>query len=360
MPSNTGSLATGQSIVQNNDIGIGNNINSQTPNIDISALTPSSVPPDLVLNGSDLTDGSKVYRFPEDTPNYYMQLPISRYMRADWRSVGITQEEARIIFPLPQTMIDNHNVRYDISDIGISGAVGLDMINGQFSEAAAKAAIGTVEGGLKIGANALGDLLGSGASKAAQNTAKGLLAAAGIATNDFMTVMLKGPDYKRRDFIWRFSPKNSKETYSLQAIIKLINNAMAPSLIGGTSSTFFRWPRVWRPKFVYGTDPDLLGAMTFFMRPSVVTDFSVNYTPNNVYSPFAKTKGPSSVDIHMTFLELEYWLSGDFTDHQPAGATLSDAQKGALGWLDSHTPSTTPGNDVKTNGITIRPITGGG
>lgn len=324
MPTNT--LATGQSVVQNNDIGIGTNVNDASASaVDISMLTPSSVPPDLVLNGSDFTEGSTVYRFPEDTPNYYMQLPISTYMRADWRSVGVTTEIARIIFPLPQTMVDNHNVRYDISDIGIAGGVGLDLMNGKFSDAALMTGIGAGKGALGLAASETG-IAGQLATKAG----RAVLGAAGVAVNDFMTVMLKGPDYKRRDFIWRFSPKNAKETNSLRQIIQLINNSMAPSLLGSTASTFFRWPKIWRPKFVYGTDSDLLGAQTFFMRPSVMTDFSVNYTPNGVYSPFSRTKGPSSVDIHMTFLELEFWLAGDFTNVQPRSGQLSSAQKSIL------------------------------
>lgn len=296
----------GQSVLAANAYTQLNNL----PNYDISDLTPNGPPPSWALDGVDPTTITDVIRFPSDTPPYYMCLGINNYSRQDWRSVGQLSEVARVILPLPAQMIDNHNVKYDVEALGIGGAVGFDSFaTGQnASQIAQLATVGLVKGALGAAQGATG-----AAGAVAGKLFTGQLAASGVAVNDFMTVMLKGPDYKRRDFQWRFAPQTAAETYALRRIIQLLNNSMAPALFG-VGSAFFAWPKIFQPEFVYQGIPNLLALNTFRMKPSVMTDFSINYTPNGVFSPFASTKAPTSVEIRMSFFELEYWLAGNFND----------------------------------------------
>lgn len=305
-------VGVGQSVV--NGTGPINSINN-LPAYDIASISPNGPPPAQALDGPNPNAIQQLFRFPSDTPPYYMSFSVGAYSRASWVSVGTLTETSRIILPLPQTMIDNHNIRYDVSDLGPAGAAGFSLINGQVAQAAAQAGVAGVQALLGQAASGAG-AAGAGAT----NAVKGALAAAGIAVNDFMTVMLKGPDYKKRDFLWRFSPKTAQETQSLRRIIQLINNSMAPTLTG-PGSAFFKWPSIWQPEFVYNGIDSLLSLNTFKMKKSVLTDFSTNYTPNGVFSPFASTKAPTSIDVRMSFLELEFWLSGDFSDIPPTTST---------------------------------------
>jgi hypothetical protein len=298
-------LGVGQSIG-----GPGTNSNLNQPAFDIATISPNGPNPAQALDGPNPNGVNTILRFPSDTPPYYMMLPINKYSRSSWAAVGVLTEEARIILPLPQQMIDNHNIRYAIEDIGITGGIGFDGITGNKAQAAADAVQAAAAAALSGAAGQLGNL-GAGAKK----VFNGALGASGFAVNDFMTVMLKGPDYKKRDFIWRFSPKSAQETSDLRRIIQLINNSMAPSFSGALGSAFFTWPKLWKPEFVYNGRPDLLSLQTFKMKASVLTDASFNYTPNGNFSPFARTKAPTSVEMRLAFLELEFWLAGDFNDN---------------------------------------------
>lgn len=302
----TGAVGTGQSVGQTGGQGTNSNLNK--PAYDIASLSPNGTNPSLLLDGPNPKAGLNILRFPSDTPPYYMSLGINDYSRASWVQVGTLNETSRVILPLPQQMIDNANIRYEISDIGIAGAVGFDVASGAMSQAAGQTIAGLAGAALSGAAGQLG-----AAGAAGKKVFNGALGAAGLAVNDFMTVMLKGPDYRRRDFIWRFSPKSAQETSDLRRIIQLINNSIAPALTG-IGSAFFAWPKIFKPEFVYNGIEDLLALNTFRMKPSVITDFSVNYTPNGVFSPFARTKAPTSVDVHITFLELEFWLAGNYDD----------------------------------------------
>ena len=292
------------------------NVNAGKPAFDIASISPSGPVPQSALDGPNPNGQSNILRFPDDTPPYYLTLSVNQYSRQSWREVGTLTERGRIILPLPREMIDNHNIRYDIEPLGIAGSLGFDAIGAlnagdasQLGSLATRAGVGLAETAAGQAVGAFGALGG-----ASSNAGKGVLGAAGIAVNDFMTVMLKGPEYKRRDFIWRFSPRTASETSSLRRIIQYINNCMAPSITQNLGSAFFTWPRIWQPTFTWGGDPQLLSLTTFRMKPSVITDFNVNYTPNGVFAPFASTKAPSSVDIRISFLELEFWLSGQFND----------------------------------------------
>ena len=176
------------------------------------------------------------------------------------------------------------------------------------------------------------------------------MAAAGLSVNQFMTVMLKGPEYKQRRFAWRFSPQSEQETNNLKFIIRLLNNSMAPSL-AGIGSAFWAWPKILKPKFVHSSGEYTLMQNTYGMKPSVITDFSVNYTPNGNFSPFARTRAPTSVDLMITLMELEFWLAGDFND---TNATTNSQGSSWIPWVNTITQSDGPG--VLDNPGNIPPV----
>lgn len=259
-------------------------------------------------------------RVPRDTPPYYTLIKVSHYSRASWRSVGNLELESGVVFPFPSTMVDNQNIRYAHQPLSFLAGVGWDAIGGLLSNkeklAMIKQELQSIQGATRAvgeAAQSIGgaiiDVVGGVASGAAPGIAAPVLGAIGLAVNDFMTIMLEGPSYARRDFVWRFSPRSPEESEELRKAILILKTAAAPSLAGFTGSAFFGWPRIFNVEFRY-IDPAIdMGRNTFRMKPMVLNDVSTNWTPMGTWAAYGKTKMPESVDVRLAFTELEYWLN---------------------------------------------------
>ena len=135
--------------------------------------------------------------------------------------------------------------------------------------------------------------------------------------NQFQAVCLQGPQYKKRAFSWKLSPKTPAESEIVRQIIQRLNNCSAPSLKGGLlGSAFFGWPCLFRPSFQFvgpfGDLGNVLGAQTFYMKYCVLDGWSCNYSPAGQASFFAGTHAPSMVTISLSFQEIEFWLKDDY------------------------------------------------
>jgi hypothetical protein len=252
-------------------------------------------------------------RFPSETPRYYMSLAYADYHRQSWREVGTLNEKGRFILPLPTQMIDNQHVMYDTVSIGAVGAAGVSswctfQVGGLagLSIAAVIAFNPLAKGNLEK----FGSVATAAAARAMGNLGKGITSIIGLSVNDFMTVMMKGPSYKEREFIWRFSPQSADESETLKKIIQITNNESAPALDTGLGSLFFKWPSIWNLKFEH-VDRDL-SLQTFVIKPAVLVNVTWNYTPNGVPAFYAGSSAPESIECRMNFMELEYWLKGDY------------------------------------------------
>jgi hypothetical protein len=255
-------------------------------------------------------------RVPLDTPPYYTLLKINHYSRAKWTEVGALELESGVIFPFPQGMVDNQNMSYEIQPLGTLAGMGFDAIAGTVNaglsiqnqidrvrQTTAAQAAASVGGGAT-------DIAGAIAADAAGRFGDAVLVAAGLSVNDFMTVMFRGPNYHRRDFMWRFTPRSLEESEALRKAILILKTATAASLAGFTGSAFFGWPRIFQVEFRH-VDPSIdMGLNTFRMKPSVCTDVSVNYSPDGTWAPNRGQK-PTSVEIRLAFLELEFWLNSN-------------------------------------------------
>jgi hypothetical protein len=335
----------------------------------LSIASMNSAPQSLpVVTGADLNQGSTTpstsipqtrsgeeyveARVPLDTPPYYTLIKINHYRRASWREVGALDLESGVIFPFPQGMVDNQNLSYEIQPLGLMAGMGFDAIAsgtnaitgangiqdaiGRLSRSAAQsAANANIAGGA-------GDIAGAIAAEAAGRFGDAVLVAAGISVNDFMTVMFRGPNYHRRDFMWRFVPRSAQESDMLRRAILILKTAAAPSLAGFTGSAFFGWPRIFQVEF-RNVDPNVdMGMNTFRMKPAVCTDVSVNYTPDGVWAP-NRAKQPQAIEIRLAFLELEYWLNSDRTARDAFTRGYSNAgELTQRGGSSSGTPAPTP------------------
>jgi len=155
-----------------------------------------------------------------------------------------------------------------------------------------------------IGAGAVASAFGNALSKmtGGSNVAGAAGQIFGMAKNNFQVIMLKGPSYKKHEMNWKLAPKSQTESDELKKMINQINNWSAPGI--AFSGTYFTFPKVFNISFV-GTD------YLYKFKPCVCTDVSVNYTASGVPS-FFKNGAPESVNLKLSFWELEYWLSGQF------------------------------------------------
>jgi hypothetical protein len=257
-------------------------------------------------------------RFPLDTPMYYMTIGIHTYSRFSWSTVGTLDILASINLCVPENLMDNHHVEYDPEPLGTLVGMGWELGRQATTSDSLKSFLSGLDPAA-LGKLGLAKLVPQIAGELGQAATNAVLAQAGLALNNFLTVMLKGPAYKRRQFKWHFSPKTAQESEQLRLIIDKLNNAMAPSLPTNVGSAFFGWPNIFTAEFRYQNIPGFtdVAKYTFRMKPMVLVNAAFNYAPAGQFAYYGQTKAPESVEIMLEFLEIEYWLKDQFG--QPSG-----------------------------------------
>ncbi len=263
----------------------------------------------------------EMLRFPIDTAKFFFVMSFQAYKRLSLLDVQATlNTETQILLPVPLNIQDNHAISY--TETPFNPLYG-NFLNQNFGKAEAlfQSAVNNLGGGQSaIGTSAAalsglgGNLLAGAQAAAAGVTADTLqtIQAFGYSPNQFVTILLKGPNYKQHSFSWHLVPKNYDESVMIQRIIRLLNNASAPGLEWGGS--VFSFPSVvqcafW-PNYSY----------LFRFKPAVITRVSVNYVPGGVPSFYHAAEQerpdnpPESVQIQVDLLELEYWLKNDFKE----------------------------------------------
>jgi hypothetical protein len=250
-------------------------------------------------------------QFPSDRGKYFMTLGLHDYSRSPSDLMGVFVNMAKlnitntITLPLPQQMTDSHSVNYAEEALGQGLAATTEAGSGLMNAMA---------GNMSNIGQALGGLLGAGTSTFLQGikdftgiNAPGLTQAlAGVAPNQFLTILLKGPQYKKHSFTWKLSPRNEGESESIRAIIALLNNSMAPGMSAGTGNAFFSFPKIVTLSFMPNSN------VLYRFKPAVIENMTVNYAPSGAPAFYRRTEAPDTIEMKLDFLEVEYWLTGDF------------------------------------------------
>jgi hypothetical protein len=177
---------------------------------------------------------------------------------------------------------------------------------------------GLVDAASSIMKNAVVNIAGAVAQQAVASAAKITLADTGLAPNQFLTVILKGPEYKKYNFTWKFYPKNARESQEIQRIIYTIRNAMRTNL--GPANAFFNFPKVFNLSFSNST-------YLYQFKPAVIDSMSVNYTPSGSPMFYNSTAAPDGVEMTISFSEIEYHLSDEIAaNNSETGEFLSAEQ----------------------------------
>jgi hypothetical protein len=293
---------------------------------------------DTALDGIQSVDG---LTYPTDVPKYFMMFNVSGYTRQSLMTVGTLTPEATVVLPLPEQLVDTNHVEFGEAALGSFGQ-GINAVEAT-SGPKMKNVISSVQqitsardissawgiaknafnnSGLSVGDAVTGVVTAatSGAFSSLPGEAQAAFGVLGFAPNEFFTVLLKGPVYKRHHFSWRFSPRNEQESRNLRKIIQSFNNWKAPGLaLGGALFTF---PKL----FQIGFSPN--SSYLYKFKPAVLEDFVIDYAASGLPTFFrADNDGlnaPESIAFSMSFLEIEYWIEGDFMNVDSDGSPDND------------------------------------
>lgn len=249
-------------------------------------------PPNTVAGRSSIAG----LRFPIDVPEPHFVLNYGAYSRRDFFSFNRIVA-GQIHLPIPKQLVDNDLVTYEQQELGAAGASVQMAASGasnfkdlNMGSLASAAMTNVPELGGTLASKALGPALG------------GVTAQFGVAPNQFLTVLLKGPGYKKHDFSWTLSPRNATESRLIRDIVKTLKREMA---VKRPTLGFFGAPAVFNPMF---TRDNYL----YKFKPCVLENMSVNYTPSGAPAFYAQTDAPDTVELRLSFLEIEFWFREDF------------------------------------------------
>ena len=276
---------------------------TEAPGVATRSVGVSNKTPNDVIGASQKSATGSVtrYNFLEDEPRFFVSIGVNDFKRLGPFTVAKTSTLGQLVLPIPAGITDANHVEYAAEALGDAGATALAAGTAGREGADPKGAAALVAG---ISAGATASAIGAAVSKM---TGGGNIQAAGeqlsgLTKNNFQVIMLKGPAYKKHEMNWKLAPKSQSESDDLKKMIIQLNNWTAPGI--AFAGAYFTFPKVFNISFV-GTD------YLYKFKPAVCTDVSVNYTASGVPS-FYKNGAPESVNLKLSFWELEYWLSGDF------------------------------------------------
>lgn len=145
-------------------------------------------------------------------------------------------------------------------------------------------------------------------------------ATVGTIPNLLNVVTLSQPSFRDYTFTWALTPKNYQESQIIQRIIMSIKRGMHPRQHSIAGRFLLTFPRIYFPFFT----PNAKYLYKF--KPSVITGIQTNYQGGQPVPSFYRkedseeNRPPESIQLALTFKELEYWLE----DSQGSGGEKSD------------------------------------
>ncbi len=123
--------------------------------------------------------------------------------------------------------------------------------------------------------------------------------------NDYASMTYQGSNFRTYSFAWDLFPASLKEANDLSSIIKEIRRNTLPGYGSGENSIAnIEYPSMWK------VFPAAKSKIDLYLKDCVITNFSVNYTPDGILRTF--TSGhPLAINIKIDFKELYRADKGD-------------------------------------------------
>ena len=240
-------------------------------------------------------------------------------------AIGSGQEMSSIALYIPvNALTTTYGANYE----GMNSAALMAEAGGAIQDAFTEKGKSAITGSLsKIGiqGGATSAALGF-ASKLIPTLGTAIGAGAGLAVNNHMALVYKGPNsFRSHTFNFMFFPKENPEAVRVREIVKDFKNGMLPRMAGaGTdesgknmngrlASPFFKSPRHWTIKLLsHGSENAYVDMFPPKMK-HVITNMTVNYDPQSIVS-FHRDGSPVQTNLSLTFQELDFVTSSDKVD----------------------------------------------
>jgi hypothetical protein len=136
--------------------------------------------------------------------------------------------------------------------------------------------------------------------------------AVGAVNNPRLEQVFKGKEFRKFSFVWQLAPRNEQESESIRTIIKKFRMHMTPEVTDHLGGAFLVMPDEFDIVFYkIDGDPETNSGAKFTENTNipkiatcVMTDFNVDYQPNNHWSSFADGSVGHYV-IKIAFKEVE-------------------------------------------------------
>lgn len=128
----------------------------------------------------------------------------------------------------------------------------------------------------------------------------------GQILNPNMELLFNGVTLRSFKFSFKMTPRNEREAQEIRTIIKSFKLNMAPK---AQSDVFLKTPNVFQLSYRKG---DQLHPYLNMFKQCFLTDMSVNYTGEGIYSTYSDGS-PISYVMDLGFKELEPIYEGDYT-----------------------------------------------
>jgi len=123
----------------------------------------------------------------------------------------------------------------------------------------------------------------------------------GQVVNPNLELLFNGPTLRTFNFNFRMTPRSRDESEQIRKIIRAFKRNMLASR--SEQGLFLKSPRVFKLEYIYkqgGQHPYLNK-----FKPCALTNFQVDYTPDNTYMTFDSTGSLTSYDLTLAFSELQ-------------------------------------------------------
>lgn len=238
-----------------------------------------------------------------------------------------------IILPMPQTVQQNFSAAYNEVDIGVMGSMIRDIWAGEgVLDASKKAMASAVQSApravLDVAGGSIGSLIGAAISKTGAKGAGGAAGAAvgaaaaaassrsvgemfskmsGLARNPKSEQIFDRIQTRTFDFTWIFAPRSKSEYESVKEIIKTFKIHMHPELndksTGAAGDNFLIMPSEFDIEYrISAHENEEIGRV----GTCVLTDVSVNYTPQNAYTPIVDEDGNPTGMLPLIHLSIRF------------------------------------------------------
>ena len=220
----------------------------------------------------------------KDNSGYFVMSPI-RFIVSDGRNktikraAHITKHDSTIILPTPNSgLVLNESGKWDEIE-GFQHAASLEGTKQAATGAIAKKVVDSLGGVAKYFTK-------------------------GEFINDYASLAYQGSNFREFGYNWVLIPNSKDEATEIMNIIKTIRFYSLPNYNSTNEKGMVKYPWMW------DVNPSLAGKLDVELKDCVVTNFTVNYSPEGVLKTYSSGH-PVSVTMDISFKELYKATDGD-------------------------------------------------